>query len=73
MSFGKSLPSFFHLMLCLPLYGMRSIGLLIKFVSIKGKTVVVDVVVVVVDDVVGSLSLELVKGDGIVLRNDSAT
>lgn len=38
----------------------------------KGKIVVVDVVVVVVD-VVENLSLELIKGDGIVLRNDSAT
>lgn len=52
---------------------MCSIGLLIKFVSIKGKIVVVDVVVVVVVDVVGFLSLELIEGDGIVLRNDNAT
>jgi hypothetical protein len=52
---------------------MCSIGLLIKFISINGKIVVVDVVVVDVVDVVGYLSLELVKGDGIVLRNDSAT
>jgi hypothetical protein len=71
MSFGNSFPSFFHTMLCFPLYGILSIGLLIKFVSIKGKIVVVVVVVVVVD-VVENLSLELI-GDGIVLRNDSAT
>lgn len=60
-------------MLCLPVYGMCSIGRLIKFVSIYGKIVVVDVVVVVVMVVVGFLSLELIEGDGIVLRNDSAT
>ena len=59
-------------MLCLPLYGTLSIGLLIKFVSIKGKTVVVVVVDVVVD-VVEILSLEVIEGDGIVFRNDSAT
>ena len=45
--------------------------------SIKGKIVVVDVVVVVVDVVVvngdENLSLEAVMGDGMVLRNDNAT
>lgn len=60
------------MMLCLPLYGILSIGLLIKFVSIKGKIVVVVVVDVVVD-VVESLPLEVIEGDGIVLRNDNAT
>lgn len=60
-------------MLCLPLYGIRSIGLLIKFVSIKGKIVVVVVVVDVVVDVMENLSLEVIVGDGIVMRNDSAT
>jgi hypothetical protein len=47
MSFGKSLPSFFHLIMWLPLYGIYcSNVLLIKLVSINGKTVVVVVVVV---------------------------
>lgn len=47
---------------------------LIKLVSIKGNIVVVDVDVVdvvVMDD--DNLSFEFVAGDGIVLRNDSAT
>lgn len=49
---------------------------LIKFISMKGKIVVVDGlsvdVAVVCDD--GNLSLEfVVDGDGIVFRNDSAT
>lgn len=63
-------------MLCFPLYGICcSKVFLIKLVSIKGKMVVVDVVVVVV---VGSDDCNLsfeggVVGDGIVLRNESAT
>jgi hypothetical protein len=51
-----------------------SVVLRIRLISMKGKTVVVDVVVVVV--VVNderNLSLDVDVGDGIVLRNDSAT
>lgn len=75
MSFGKSFPSFFHLILCLPMYGMCcSKVFLIRFGSRKGKTAVVVVVGgALVIGGGGSLSLAVVNGDGIVLRNDSAT
>ena len=51
-----------------------SIVFLIKFISIKGKTVVVDGlgVVVVVVNVDRYLSFEFIVGDGIVFRNDNA-